>query len=308
MALSADSLLERMQLKSQVSRWRLAAIAILALAIIIFVAPSNNQNTSLTLGGDAIARIEVTDIITQDRDRDAKIKEIAENDNLQAVILHVDSPGGTIVGGETLYYSIKSLADQKPVVVVMGSVAASGGYMAALPAHHIIAHEGTLTGSIGVVLQTAEFTDLAEKMGVNLLTFKSGELKAAPSPFEKLTPKARNAVDASIESGYQMFVRMVAESRKMDKSQVLKLADGRVFTGSQALQQGLIDAIGSESDAILWLQEAFGVDKSLPVKDISLKPQPSKFDAFLTRMFGDGKLGAMFNSGQGLMAIWKPVF
>lgn len=305
MALSADNLLERMQLKSQLARWRLVAVAAMALVVILFFAPSENKSTSLIPSlGPSIARIEVNDVIYQDREREKRIEKIAENDDIKAVIFHIDSPGGTIVGGETLYYSIKSLSEKKPVVVVMGSVAASGGYMAALPANYIIAHEGTLTGSIGVVLQMAEFTDMAEKLGVNLLTFKSGELKASPSPFEKVTPKAERVVNESIQSGYDMFVRMVAESRDMDRNKVLKLADGRIYTGAQALDNGLIDAIGDEKTALNWLQEVRGVDKSLPIKDVSLELEKNKFDEFYTSLTEMGDISSLLNSKQGLMALW----
>ncbi len=306
MALSADNLLERMQLKSQVSRWRMVAIVVAALLLLLVLMPNDDSSSPLTLGGKFIARVEVNDIILEGRERDTKLREIAKNDNAVAVIVHINSPGGSIVGGETLYYAMQSLAKEKPVVVVMGGLAASGGYMAALPAHHILAHEGTLTGSIGVILQTAEFTELADKLGVKLLTFKSGDLKATPSPFEKVSPAARSAIESSIQSGFDMFVRMVAESREMNENQVRKIADGRVYTGAQALENGLVDAIGSEQDALLWLQEVHQIGTSLSIRDISLKPEKSKFDEFYTSIWGGNSMAQVINGMQGLMVLWKP--
>lgn len=307
MALAADSFLERMQLKSQVNRWRLLTIIAAALLLIVVLAPLDQSQSSLSLSpSNIIARIELKDVLFQNRDREKKLQEIANNDNIAAVILHVDSPGGTVVGGESLYYALQDIAAKKPLVAVMGQVAASGGYMVALPAHHIYAHEGTLTGSIGVMMQAAEFTELAEKIGVELITLKSGELKAAPSFIEKLTPKARQVLQETIQSSHDMFVRMVSHAREMDEKKVRELADGRIFTGAQALESGLVDALGREQDALLFLQEEKGIDYSLDIRDISLEPQKNKFEKLYGIFFEGEPLSQWMKNTNGLMALWRP--
>lgn len=302
MALAADNLLDRIRLKTQVNRWRVVAIAALAF---FFIALIGRFESTGPIGRDAIARISIEDIILENRDRDTIIKQLADNGHVKAVIMHINSPGGSIVGGETLYDSLQYLASKKPLVAVMGSVAASGGYMAALPANRVFSHEGTITGSIGVMLQTAEITGLAKKLGVNMLTFKSAPLKGTPSPFEALSPEARQAVDDSIQSGFGMFVDMVAKNRKMTKKEVLKLADGRIYTGLQAVKNGLVDAIGGEDDARTWLDTKYNLKNTLPVKDISLTPKKNRLEDMLSGYF-EGGLIESFGHSRGLMTIWKP--
>jgi protease-4 len=306
MALTADSLLERIRLKSQLNRWRIFTILAVATLVLLLISPQKDVSSGFTLGGKVIARAEISDIILNDKDRNEIIHQIAENEKVAALILHIDSPGGSIVGGETLYHSLKALAKEKPLVVVMGSLAASGGYMAALPAERIFAHEGTLTGSIGVVMQTAEFTELAQKLGVTFLTFKSGDLKASPSPFEKLPQSARQAIESSIQSGFDMFVRMVMESRKMNESLVRRLSDGRIYTGSQAVEHGLVDAIGGEKEALEWLHKKYPAMQKLPVKDFLLKPRKGAFEELYAKVLAGGNSLTSLLTTQGLMVLWQP--
>ena len=163
----------------------------------------------------------------------------------------------------------------------MGTMAASGGYLISLGGDYIISHNGTITGSIGVILQTAEVTELAQKLGIKFNNFKSGELKAVPNPTEKLTEAVRVAIMENIEDTYNFFLELVSERRNLPIEEVKKLADGRVYSGRQALKLKLVDAIGSEDTALKWLQEVKKINANLLVKDYQLKPKPKLMDIIL---------------------------
>lgn len=305
MPLAADSLLDRIKLKSQLRRWRsLALFMIIALGFLLLNKPTVSI---MGLEKGMIARVSIKDVIFEDEDRTEILEGIAKNDSIKAVVVHINSPGGTVVGGEMLYDSLRTIAAKKPVVAVMNSVAASGGYMVALGTDYIFAHRGTITGSIGVVLQTAEFTELADKLGVKFLTFKSGPLKAVPSPFEKLPAEGRDAIQSSVEDTYNLFVDMVVERRKLPRATVLKLADGRVYTGGQALKYQLIDAIGGEKEAVKWLQEKKKIAPSLEVREIKLEKQKGFLENVLSSFsFMGHKFFAPKIASGGLFSLWLP--
>ena len=191
MSLEADYVVDRRRLKRRLSFWRILAIVILA---ILFITSITNFKMNST--GDHIARLSVTGLIIDDIEREHALKNLKDDEEILALIVRIDSPGGTVVGGENLYHQLKDLGQNKPVVAVMGSTATSAGYMIALGADHLIAREGSLTGSIGVLLQTADITSLLEKVGIKPEIIKSGPLKAQPNPFEKTTQAARGAIES----------------------------------------------------------------------------------------------------------------
>lgn len=302
MSSPADLLLDRMQLTSRIRRWRVLALifAFIALAF------AGNESGTAPIRGDYIARISVEDIILEDTHRSAILKKLAEDNSAKAVVMQINSPGGTVVGGETLFRDIRAISETKPVVAVMGTVAASGGYMVALAADHILAHQGSLTGSIGVLLQTMEATELAQKLGIHFLTFKSGDLKGSPSPFEKLTPEVKKAIDETIADTYAMFVDMVAERRQMPREQVVTLADGRVYTGRQAVAVHLVDALGGEEDALAWLQSERKIDATLPIKDISLTKDDEPWRELMSVLPSSWFSTHTRFGHSGLMVLWQP--
>ena len=163
--------------------------------------------------------------------------------------MDIDSPGGSVAGGEALHDAIGRVAAKKPVVAVMGGEAASAGYMIAVPAARIFAREATLTGSIGVLLETGEASGLLGKIGITADAITSGPLKDQPSFTRPLTDQGREVLQALVMDMYDQFVGMVATGRHMDPARVRELADGRAYTGRQALKLGLIDAIGGEREA-----------------------------------------------------------
>jgi len=187
--------------------------------------------------------------------------------------VHINSPGGTTAGSEQLYDSLMRLKAKKPVVVVVEGLAASGGYITAIAADHIIAQQSSLVGSIGVLFQFPNVTELMKTIGVKVEEIKSSPLKAAPNGFEPTSPEARAAIDALVKDSYAWFRGLVKERRGMDDAQIEKVADGRVFTGRQAVELKLIDALGDEKTAVAWLEANKNVKKGLPVRDYKLAPR-----------------------------------
>ncbi len=226
--------------------------------------------------------------------------------NIKAVIININSPGGSIVGSEILYNNIKEISESKPVIAVLQSVAASGGYMSAIAADYIIAHNGTLTGSIGVIIQSTEITDMANKLGVTFNNYKSSHLKGTPSPFEKTDPLIDQVVNESVKDSYKFFVDLVKDARKDKIKQVnlSKVTDGRIFTGRQALELGLVDEIGSKKEAINHLETEYQI-KNLDVKHISLKKIENKLlEKIINKDSAIGKFLNKDSSQKQLMAIW----
>lgn len=304
MSIDSDIIIDRKKLKRNLTKWQMISYA---LVILLLVISATKLGAFSALGkarkDSFIAKIEIDGVITEDSFRDKAIKKIIENDDVKAVIVNVNSPGGTTVGGEELYEQFKEIsAAGKPVVVVMKTLATSAGYLIALGGDHIIARNGTITGSIGVIIQSAEFTDLAEKIGITLETFKSGDLKAVPSPLEKTSPKARKAIDDAVMDFYKYFIDIVSSERGIPLSEVKTIADGRIYTGRQALDLNLIDEIGGTDEARKWLEEN-GVETELEIEEISVdEPQ----DPLEKLIFGDAKKSQIFSKLglNGLLAIW----
>ncbi len=305
MTLASDHAIDRRRLKRRLSAWRVVGV----LALVALAATALGKTTGL-IPKSHIARIKIDGVIVHDLDRDKAIRELGDSSRVKAVLLHIDSPGGTVVGGERLYLALRKLAEKKPVVTVMDTTAASAGYMVALAGDRLLAGAGTVTGSIGVLMQTTDITQLLEKIGVNAEAIKSTSLKGVPSPLEKLTAEGRKATKEVVDDIYAMFVDMVAERRKMAPDKVKALADGRVYTGRQALANGLIDAIGGEAEALQWLQAEKGISDKLKVEDADLDTTESKLP-LLHRLFGSWLMGGKRLLSErltldGLVSVWHP--
>lgn len=301
MPLSADTLLDRIRLKSQIKRWQgIAIILAVFLGLLLF-----SEVSGLAPGGDYVARVTVDGIIEEDTHQAERLLALTKDKNVKAVIVEINSPGGTVVGGEDLYRNLKEVAKEKPLVTVMGTMATSAAYMAALPAERIFARDGTITGSIGVLLQSAEVVDLAKKLGVDFTVIKSSPLKAIPSPMEKLTPEGRASIEFLIKDFYNVFVDMVVESRKLPRDKVLEVADGRVFTGRQALGLKLIDEIGTEQQALSWLKTQKGLGEDLEIREYKTKKNPEEGFAGILGGFLPFKRYFEAASLQGLLSVWQ---
>jgi len=266
MAIQADMITERRKLKRRLGLWRFLAV-VLALAIAgfaLFAAADTTGNLSFR---DHIARITVDGIITDDTKQQDLLRQVARSTHAKALILRINSPGGTTTGSEALFAAIRAVTEKKPVVAVLGTVAASGGYVAALAADRIIARGNTITGSIGVILQWAEVSELLSTLGIKVEEVKSGALKGQPSFTAPTTAAGRAAARGMVLDSYEWFVGLVRERRKMPDAKAREVSDGRVFTGGQAVTEKLVDAIGGEPEAQNWLASEHKIDKDLEIRD-----------------------------------------
>jgi protease-4 len=272
MSLDSDVIVDRRRIRRKLTFWRVLAviIAIGAIAVIGMLATPGGRGAFTTSG--SIARVNIEGLIRSDQERVEALERLAKS-HAAAVVVHINSPGGTTAGSEQLYDSLVRLKAKKPLVVVVEGLAASGGYITAIAADHIVAQQSSLVGSIGVLFQYPNFTDLLKTVGVKVEEVKSSPLKAAPNGFEPTSPEARDALDALVKDSYAWFKGLVKDRRGMDDALLAKVADGRVFTGRQAVELKLIDQLGDEKTAIAWLEAEKGVKKDLPVRDYKLNPR-----------------------------------
>ncbi|ESY71179.1 MULTISPECIES: signal peptide peptidase SppA [unclassified Mesorhizobium] len=318
MAPRADDLIDRRRLRRKLTFWRVAAIGIVALGVIALSAWFYGDD----FGGsvvDHIAKVKIEGTITEDEELIKRLETIRLSSKVKGVILSIDSPGGTTVGGESIYDEVRKLAADKPVVAEVGTLAASAGYMIASAADHIVARKTSIVGSIGVLIQYPDVSGLMDKLGVKLEEVKSSPLKAAPSPFKATNDDERAMVRKLILDSYDWFVGIVAERRKMTREQALALADGSIFTGRQGVANGLIDAVGGETEAVNWLATK-GVDAKLEVvewKDTGRRGG-FLFSKAMAQTIGSA-LGLPASSGDiihelgadrlfldGLVSVWHP--
>ena len=294
------AIIDRRRLKRHLNFWRIATVvAVISAAL---VAASHFDDTGFT---EHVARLEVSGIILNNPARDEALRRAARRNSMKALIVEIDSPGGTFVGGEALYNQLRSLAQEKPVVAVMGGTATSAAYMAAIGTSRVFARNGTITGSIGVIMQTADITGMLEKLGIKPETVKSGSLKAQPNPMEPFSSEAREATEMIVGDLFAIFVDMVATRRKIDRDKVLTLADGRVYSGRQAREAGLVDAIGGVVEARRWLEENHQINAGLPLKNLDVKgdeePWRHFIDAVVEKMLFSERLRL-----DGVLSVWQP--
>jgi len=271
MSLDADAIVDRRRMRRKLTFWRVTAVVVALVAIgggaLLFVPGSR-----LMPPGAYISRIKIQGLIRGNQDRIEALERLGRS-RASAVIVHIDSPGGTTAGSEQLYDALRDLQSKKPMVVVVDGLAASGAYIAALSADHIIANETSLVGSIGVLFQYPNFTDVLKTIGIKVEEVKSSPLKAAPNGFEPTSPEARAAIEAIVLDSYAWFKDLVKNRRKMDNGQLTRVADGRVFTGRQAIGLKLVDGLGNEKTAMAWLEKERKVPANTPVRDYSLRPR-----------------------------------
>ena len=320
MSLDADAIVDRRRMRRKLTVWRVSALLIALLAL-VGLAAALVPGGRLTAPGAYIARIKVQGLIRSNQDRVEAIERLAKS-RARAVIVHIDSPGGTTAGSEQLYDSLRALQEKKPMVVVVDGLAASGAYIAALSGEYIIAQDTSLVGSIGVLFQYPNFTDVLKTIGIKVEEVKSSPLKAAPSGFEPTSPAARAAIEAIVVDSYAWFKDLVKDRRKMDDAQLAAVADGRVFTGRQGVGLKLVDSLGNEKTALAWLDMEKKVPASTPVRDYSLAPRFSELSflhvaawtfeavglsAIAHRIEAWGAVQAIERLNlDGLLALWHP--
>jgi protease IV len=269
MSLDADLIVDRRRMRRKLTFWRVLAVVVMVLAI-GGLAELAGRRTGLGGAGAYIARVTIKGLIRDDAERVAQLERLAKSGTARAVIVHIDSPGGTTAGSEELYDSLTRLKEKKPLVIVVDGLAASGGYIAALAGDHIVARQTSLVGSIGVLFQYPNVSDLLGKIGVKVESIKSSPLKAAPDGFEPTSPEARAAIESIIKDSYAWFKGLVQDRRRLSADELQTVADGRVFTGHQAIGLKLVDQIGDERTGIAWLAAEKKIDVKLPVRDYRL--------------------------------------
>ena len=272
MSLDSDVIVDRRRIRRKLTFWRVVAALLAIAAVIIIGSIATPGGRGAFTASGSIARVTIEGLIRSDQDRVEALERLAKS-KAAAVIVHINSPGGTTAGSEQLYDALVQLKAKKPLVVVVEGLAASGGYITAIAADHIVAQQTSLVGSIGVLFQFPNFTDLMKTVGVKVEEVKSSPLKAAPNGFEPTSPEARAALDSLVKDSYAWFRGLVQQRRGMDDAVLEKVADGRVFTGRQAVELKLIDALGDEKTAIAWLVAQKNVKPDLPVRDFKLTPR-----------------------------------
>lgn len=291
MATTADDLIDRRRLRRKLTFWRIAALVVAGLAIVAAASFFGGD-----LGGrsvDHIAKVKIEGTILEDEDLLDRLDAIRKSPAVKGVILSIDSPGGTTAGGEAIYEAVRAVAAEKPVVAQVGTLAASAGYMIASATDHIVARQSSIVGSIGVLVQYPDLTGLMDKLGVKLEEVKSSPLKAEPSPFNPTTEPERAMIRSMIMDSYDWFVGLVEDRRALTRPEALALADGSVFTGRQALQKKLVDALGGEREAIAWLTGK-GVATGLDVVEWK------KSESGMGLLFGSGSLTEAVGRAVGL--------
>src|SRR4030088_3158423 len=274
MALDSDVIVDRGRIRRKLTFWRVVAVlvAIAAIATAGVVATPGGRSTFTTSG--SIARVHIDGLIRSDNDRVEALERLGKI-NAGGGVVHINPPGGTTAGSEQLYDALVRLKAKKPLVIVVEGLAASGGYIAALAADHIVAQETSLVGSIGVLFQYPNFTDLLKTIGVKVEEVKSSPLKAAPNGFEPTSPEARAAIEAIVSDSYAWFRGLVKARRQLDDAGLERVADGRVFTGRQGVALKLIDELGGERVALSWLAKKKSIDPKTPVRDYRLRDRLS---------------------------------
>jgi len=322
MSLDADLIVDRRRMRRKLTFWRVLAIFIAVVAIVAVTATvARRGDAGITAGGNYVARVKITGLIRNDQERVDSLERLAKSRSAKAVIVRIDSPGGTTAGSEQLHTALKNIAAAKPLVVVVDGLAASGGYIAAMSADHIVAQETSLVGSIGVLFQYPNVTDLLKTIGVKVEEVKSSPLKAAPNGFEPTSPEARAAIEALVKDSYAWFRGMVKDRRKMDDAMLDQVTDGRVFTGRQGVALKLVDQLGNEKTAVAWLEKEKGLKADTPVRDWQLKPRFSDLSmlhlatAVVLDAIGLGSVAQRFEGSvlamerlnlDGLLALWHP--
>jgi protease-4 len=307
-------------MRRKLTFWRVSALLI-ALVALVGLAVALVPGARLAVPGNYIARIKVQGLIRGNQDRVEALERLGRS-SARAVIVHIDSPGGTTAGSEQLYDALRALQAKKPMVVVVDGLAASGAYIAALSCDHIIAQDTSLVGSIGVLFQYPNFTQILKTVGIQMEEIKSSPLKAAPNGFEPTSPEARAAIAAIVSDSYAWFKDLVKNRRNLNDAQLTAVADGRVFTGRQGMGLKLVDDLGNEKTALAWLEKEKKIPASTRVRDYSLEPRFSELSflhvaawtfeavglsAMAQRIEAWGAVQAVERLNlDGLLALWHP--
>tara|TARA_R110000868_G_scaffold73117_31_gene212519 strand:+ start:998 stop:1975 length:978 start_codon:yes stop_codon:yes gene_type:complete len=316
-----EYLLDRRRLRRKLTFWRVTGLGLLAVVLIWGVARLTGLDPFSESRGQHIAEISVDGLIVGSDARLDLIDELGKQDNVRAVIVKINSPGGTTSGGEALYESLRALSEKKPVVATIDGIGTSAAYMAALATDRIFARRASITGSIGVIYQSPNVTALLDKLGIRMEEIKSDPLKASPNPFSPTSPEARAVIQDLIDDSYEWFLDLVKERRNFDEATARTLADGRVYSGDRALSVKLIDAIGSQDDARDWLITEYNLDSQIKVIEREISDDEPVLSLTMRALFvtfaktiGLGGVESAILDAvsaptqlDGLISVWHPI-
>ncbi len=273
-----DYIIDRYRLKNSVNKWKF--IALILLLIALFTIFYHKGDGVSGIKSDYIASIDITGMLVQNKETIKSLNKIANDNNIKAVLVNINSSGGTGVGGESLYREFRKIAEKKPIVASIGEIGASAAYMAAIGTDRIYAYDISLVGSIGVIIMNIEVGEFAKKHGINLELIKSSPLKGIPNYFEKLNGQQKEYVQNLVNESNKYFIGLVKKRRNLSEDDLKKVSDGRIFTGSQANILKLIDQIGDGADAVKWLKSKENL-KNLEVKNYNLVRPTSKLEKLM---------------------------
>ncbi|MEH6404601.1 MAG: signal peptide peptidase SppA [Sneathiella sp.] len=300
MSIDSDTNTDRRRLKRRLFFWRLVAI----LAIIITGGVLFSEFGDLS-DEDHIARLDVTNVIVEDERRQTAIEGLLKNDAVKAVVVYINSPGGSTYGSERLYKALRRVAEKKPVVAVIGTIGASGGYLTALAGDRIFAGESSITGSIGVIVQLTEFSSLMEKVGITASSITSGVLKGEPSPFKPITAAGRKNLQDMVTQTHNWFVNLVAARRPISHDEAAVLANGGVLIGLSALEVGLVDELGGLLEARAWLESSGEIPRDLPLVTVNYSEPKGLLEQLLQASLGKSVITERLTL-DGLVSLWHP--
>jgi protease-4 len=316
--MDAEAIVDRRRLRRKISFWRVVGVLSLIVAVVA-LSFTAFRRSAIPVGQAHVARVQIEGFIGDSRHQTELFRRIGDSRSVAGVVVSINSPGGTTTGAEELFRGLRRLAEKKPLVAFVDGTAASGGYITALAADRIVARETSLIGSIGVIMQYPQVSELLSKLGVQVEEVKSSPLKAEPSGFRPTPPEAREALQRVVNDTYDWFKTLVATRRNFAPAELAPVADGRVFNGRQALGLKLVDELGTERDAIAWLEREKGVKRDLPVRDWEPRRETDVslfvYAAAGADLLGLRDLGATLRQASaglslrqldGLLAVWHP--
>jgi protease IV len=317
MSIESDLIADRRRLRRKLSFWRVLGVLGLIVAVVTLGLMTAGPQT-LRIGQAHIARVSVDGFIAGSQRMTDLLRRVGDSRSVSAVVISINSPGGTTTGAEELYRNIRRLSERKPLVAFVDGTAASGAYITALAADRIVARETSLVGSIGVILQYPQLSELLNKVGVQVEEIKSTPLKAEPSGYKPTLPEARVALQQVVNDTYEWFKGLVTERRHLTPEELAAVSTGQVFNGRQSLPLKLIDQLGTERDAIAWLEREKGVARGLPIRDWEPRGDSSLsfwtgaaaaadllgFDRAARALRGFSTTG--ITNLDGLLAVWHP--
>ena len=243
----------------------LVTVSVVSILILVTTAMKRTGLSDLVIepGDGQVGVVEIQGIITESKDIISLIKRFRENDDIKSIVIRIDSPGGVIGPYQEIYREIRKTTQEKKIIASMGSIAASGGYYIAAATNGIVANPGTITGSIGVIMAYTNFRKVLDKIGMVPVVIKSGPFKDMGSPTKDMSKEEKEVLQSFVDQAHRQFVTAIAEGRNMNIDRVKSLADGLIYTGEEAVKQGLVDRLGNFEDAIEWAGEMGGIQGSV---------------------------------------------